>query len=108
MAEVRVWTAIAQLAQKRWMVTAVFALADPPLMLEACAKNVLRGEFRRLQVVPLANLVQLEPTKVVGNSATHVHQAKFPEKAVLVELSLLQDTVCVRAVSLGRFRREEA
>ena len=90
MAEVRVWKAIAQLAQKRWMVTAVFALADPPLMLEACAKNVPQEEFRRLQVVPLANLVQLEPTKVVGNSATHVHQAKFPEKAVLLAAHVMQ------------------
>ena len=90
MAEVRVWKAIAQLAQKRWMVTAVFALADPPLMLEACAKNVLREDFRRLQVVPLAMLVQLEPTKVIGNSATHVHQAKFPEKAVLLAAHVMQ------------------
>ena len=105
-AEVHAWTAIAQLAQKRSMATAVLALADPPLMSEACAKSVelesfppreattaqvaLKDKFQKHQVVPHANPVHLELTKPTGNSAMHAYEAKFPQKAVLLAVHVMQ------------------
>ena len=97
-AGVHAWTAIAQLAQKRLMETALLVLADPFPLAEAFAKNVelesfpageaptvqvvLQEEFQGHGAVQLVNSVQPEPTKVRINSATHAREVKFQSQAV--------------------------
>ncbi|CAL1167703.1 unnamed protein product [Cladocopium goreaui] len=97
-AEVHAWTAIAQLAQRRLMETAVLVLADPFPLPEAFAKNVelesfpageaptvqvvLQEKFQGHGAVQLVNSVQPEPTKVRINSATYAREVKFQSQAV--------------------------
>lgn len=104
-AEMHAWTAIAQLAQKRSMETAILVLADPSQLQEAFAKNVElesfpTGEAPTVQVVLLeafqgpgavqvVNSVQPEPMKARINSATPAREAKFRLQAVKLAAHVL-------------------
>jgi hypothetical protein len=128
-AEVHAWMAIAQLAQKRLMETAILVLAGLFQLPEAFAKNVelesfpageaptvqvvLQEEFQRRQVVQLVNHVGPEPTKVRINSAKHAREALFPEKAARLAVHVRLDVLLespgrVNNVLVERFLLMEA
>ena len=128
-AEVHAWTAIAQLAQKRLMESALLVLVDLFLLPEAFANHVELGSFPAgeaptVQVVlqdafqghgavQLVNRVQPEATKVRNCSATHAREAKFRSQAVQLAAHVLPGVSpkmvwCVKHVRTEPFLSTEA